>query len=132
MQTPTNQPNPTETIPFWNDPAKRAIIYQIGVLVMVGCLSYYLITNTIANLERQAIATGFGFLERESAFEIAFGGGSYPATTSVSQSAPPGGESSPTVPGVQPLPWNDRRGDSSPWLRPDVFLPETRRGEDGV
>jgi general L-amino acid transport system permease protein len=29
-----------------------------------------LISNTLANVERQAIATGFGFLERESAFEI--------------------------------------------------------------
>ncbi len=70
MNTDAKQPNPAETIPFWNDPTKRALLYQIGVLVMVGCLSYYLINNTIANLERQAIATGFDFLEKESSFEI--------------------------------------------------------------
>lgn len=57
-------------IPFLNDPDKRAILYQIGVILMVGLLGYYLISNTLANLERQAIATGFGFMEKESAFEI--------------------------------------------------------------
>ncbi len=37
---------------------------------MLALLGYYLISNTISNLERQSIATGFGFLEKESAFEI--------------------------------------------------------------
>ena len=59
-----------EKIPFLNDPDKRAILYQIGVMLMVGLLGYYLISNTLVNLERQAIATGFGFMEKESAFEI--------------------------------------------------------------
>lgn len=57
-------------VPFWNDPGKRSIVYQIGVALMVGLLGYYLLSNTLANLERQAIATGFGFLEKEAAFEI--------------------------------------------------------------
>lgn len=59
-----------EKVPFLNDPDKRAILYQIGVTAMVALLGYYLISNTLANLERQAIATGFGFIEKESAFEI--------------------------------------------------------------
>jgi len=59
-----------EKVPFLNDPDKRAILYQIGVAAMVALLGYYLISNTLANLERQAIATGFGFVEKESAFEI--------------------------------------------------------------
>ena len=37
---------------------------------MVGLLGYYLVSNTLTNLERQAIATGFGFLEKEASFEI--------------------------------------------------------------
>jgi general L-amino acid transport system permease protein len=57
-------------VPFWNDPDKRAIIYQIGVTLAMGLLAYYLISNTLANLERQSIATGFGFLTKESSFEI--------------------------------------------------------------
>ena len=57
-------------IPFWHDPTKRAIIYQVIVLGMVGMLGYYLFTNTQANLERQSIATGFGFFAKEASFEI--------------------------------------------------------------
>ena len=57
-------------IPFWHDPTKRAIISQVVVLGMVGMLGYYLFTNTLANLEKQNIATGFGFFSREASFEI--------------------------------------------------------------
>jgi general L-amino acid transport system permease protein len=60
----------TGKVTFWYDPRKRSILYQLGVLAMVGLLGYYLVSNTIANLERQAIATGFGFLEKEASFEI--------------------------------------------------------------
>lgn len=55
---------------FWNDPTFRAIVYQIVTLAAVGFIGYYLFSNTQANLERQNIATGFGFLEKESSFEI--------------------------------------------------------------
>lgn len=56
--------------PLFNDPAKRSLMYQTGVLIAVALLAYYLVSNTLANLDRQAIATGFGFLEKESSFEI--------------------------------------------------------------
>jgi len=59
-----------EKIPFWHDPTKRAIIYQVIVLGMVGMLGYYLFSNTLENLERQNIATGFGFFAKEASFEI--------------------------------------------------------------
>ena len=67
MQSENSQ---AEKIPFWLDPKKRAIIYQIGTLCMVGLLAYYLFSNTLTNLERQSVATGFGFLNKESSFEI--------------------------------------------------------------
>jgi general L-amino acid transport system permease protein len=63
-------PSGDEKIPLLNDPAKRSLIYQIGVVLMVAALGYYLMSNTLNNLERQSIATGFGFLEKESSFEI--------------------------------------------------------------
>ncbi|WP_319526545.1 amino acid ABC transporter permease [uncultured Desulfosarcina sp.] len=63
-------PPADEKIPLLNDPAKRSLIYQVGVVLMVAALGYYLMSNTLNNLERQAIATGFGFLEKESSFEI--------------------------------------------------------------
>ena len=65
------KPSPqTDKVAFWYDPKKRSVLYQLGVLAMVGLLGYYLVSNTITNLERQAIATGFGFLEKEASFEI--------------------------------------------------------------
>jgi general L-amino acid transport system permease protein len=57
-------------VPFLRDPAKRAIIFQVVALLLVAFVSYYLYTNTQANLERQSIATGFGFLDTEAGFEI--------------------------------------------------------------
>jgi general L-amino acid transport system permease protein len=66
----TADTEPTTAVPFWNDPDKRAVLYQIGAALMVALLGYYLLTNTLANLERQSIATGLGFLQKESAFEI--------------------------------------------------------------
>lgn len=59
-----------EKVPFWLDPKKRAILFQIVTFLMVGLLAYYLISNTLINLERQKIATGFRFLQKESSFEI--------------------------------------------------------------
>jgi len=57
-------------VPFWLDPKKRAIFYQIAVWLLVILLAYYLVSNTLVNLEKQSIATGWGFLKKESAFEI--------------------------------------------------------------
>jgi general L-amino acid transport system permease protein len=71
-QEVTDSPEIIESakIPFWYDPTKRAIIYQVVVLGVVGMVAYYLFTNTLANLERQNIATGFGFFTKEASFEI--------------------------------------------------------------
>ncbi len=60
----------SEKIPFLRDPAKLAILYQFLTIVGVGLLGYYLVHNTLVNLERQSISTGFGFLDREASFEI--------------------------------------------------------------
>ena len=76
MDKPASPPAPEpylkeiEQVPFWLDPKKRAIFYQILVFCMVGLLGYYLVSNTIFNLKRQHIATGFGFLHKEASFEI--------------------------------------------------------------
>ena len=70
ISTSTTADNIPEKVPFFNDPAKRSILFQLCVMLILVFLGYYLISNTIANLERQAIATGLGFLEKESSFEI--------------------------------------------------------------
>jgi general L-amino acid transport system permease protein len=55
---------------LWYNPTTRSLFYQVLTLGLVALLSYYLISNTLANLERQNIATGFGFLQKEASFEI--------------------------------------------------------------
>ncbi len=64
------QNEPAAATPFWNDPANRALAFQAAVLAVVLAVGYYLFANVQANLARQNIATGFGFLGRESGFEI--------------------------------------------------------------
>ena len=62
--------NNTENISFWYDPDKRSIMYQIGAACLFVFVAWYLVSNTMSNLEKQSIATGFGFLNTEAAFEI--------------------------------------------------------------
>jgi general L-amino acid transport system permease protein len=59
-----------EKVPFWLDPKKRAILFQLLSIGAVGLILYYLASNTVVNLQRQSIATGFSFLKKEAAFEI--------------------------------------------------------------
>ena len=56
--------------PFYNDPQKRAIAFQAFTMLMLGLMAFYLLSNTLNNLEKQSIATGIGFLQKEAAFEI--------------------------------------------------------------
>ncbi|GAA4412545.1 ABC transporter permease [Advenella faeciporci] len=54
----------------WNDPAFRAIVYQIAVLGIVAYVAWYLVSNTMHNLSIRNITTGFDFLDREAGFAI--------------------------------------------------------------
>jgi len=55
---------------FWNDEKTRGILYQIITAALVALLGYYLISNVQSNMAKQAIASGFGFMEKEAAFEL--------------------------------------------------------------
>lgn len=55
---------------IWTNATFRAIIYQIAAIAIVSLTVWYLFSNTTANLAKQSIATGFGFLSREASFEI--------------------------------------------------------------
>ncbi len=61
---------PSVAVPFYNDPKKRSILFQVATILLVGLVAFYLISNTLTNIEKQSIATGFGFLQKEAAFEI--------------------------------------------------------------
>src|SRR5580700_7795589 len=56
--------------PPWHDPAVRGIVFQVVFVGAVIGLGAFLVHNTLNNLARQNIATGFGFLGREAAFGI--------------------------------------------------------------
>ena len=61
---PAPRPSP------WRNPAIRGILYQILFVAAVVALAAFLVHNTVVNLRRQNIASGFGFLDREAAFGI--------------------------------------------------------------
>jgi general L-amino acid transport system permease protein len=56
--------------PFWRDARVRGVLAQIVVLVLVLGGAAYLIHNTILNLERLGVQTGFGFLSQTAGFDI--------------------------------------------------------------
>jgi general L-amino acid transport system permease protein len=55
---------------FWNDPVVRGIFWQVVVVGGVILLAAFLVSNTLENLSRQNIASGFGFFDLESGFAI--------------------------------------------------------------
>ena len=54
----------------WNDPVVRGWVFQLVVVGLVGALAWYLVSNTLENLQRQKIASGFHYLGQEAGFEI--------------------------------------------------------------
>jgi general L-amino acid transport system permease protein len=61
---PAARPSP------WRNPAIRGIVLQVLFVAAVLALGAFLVHNTVVNLRRQNIASGFGFLDREAAFGI--------------------------------------------------------------
>ena len=54
-----------------SDPGKaKQVAYQAAAIAAALGLGWFLISNTLANLEARRIASGFGFLGREAGFEI--------------------------------------------------------------
>ncbi len=56
--------------PFWNDPRIRALVFQAIVLTAVIAFFVYIVGNTLQNLEKRGISTGFDFLFNEAGFGI--------------------------------------------------------------
>ncbi len=52
------------------DPQARGIAFQALLLAALGLLAYTIVVNTAANLEKQNIASGFGFLSRTAGFDV--------------------------------------------------------------
>ena len=63
---PSGPPRPKP----WNDPRVRALVYQALLIVVILAAAAYLVSNTLGNLERRNIRTGYGFLSQEAGFFI--------------------------------------------------------------
>jgi general L-amino acid transport system permease protein len=48
----------------WSDPRLRSLVWQIVIVGVVAAVAWYLISNTMRNLEARHVATGFAFLGR--------------------------------------------------------------------
>lgn len=70
MATHTHDSGPAQSRLSLNDPTVRSVVYQVVVIGAVLGLGWYLVSNTLDNLQRRAIATGFDFLNREASFGI--------------------------------------------------------------
>lgn len=57
--------------PFWTRSRIRAALLQIGFIALLILLVQFLLANTMQNLARQGIASGFGFLDNRAGFDIA-------------------------------------------------------------
>ncbi len=57
-------------VSMWRDPKIRAIFFQVLVIALFLAFVLYVGNNTIINLEKRGIASGFGFLSQPAGFGI--------------------------------------------------------------
>lgn len=69
---PAGKGQPKAKTSIINDPVYRSIFYQVLLVVGIIAFGLFLFANLRANLERQNIATGFGFLNNAAGFDIGF------------------------------------------------------------
>ncbi len=70
MQRNPQLPQPRSWLDPIYDPKIRGIIFQVLLVLALTFLAYEIVTNTAANLKRQNIASGFGFLTRTAGFDV--------------------------------------------------------------
>jgi general L-amino acid transport system permease protein len=66
----THKKKPQTSVAFYNDPEKRAIIYQVFALAAIFLFTYFILNNMFINIEKRGINTGFEFLSSEAGFGI--------------------------------------------------------------
>lgn len=57
-------------VSMWRDPKIRAIFFQVVVITLFLAFVLYVGNNTIINLEKRGIASGFGFMTQPAGFGI--------------------------------------------------------------
>jgi general L-amino acid transport system permease protein len=67
---PASSGAPVTKPPPWNDPFFRSIFFQILALAFLSYFFYFIFDNTLANMAKSGITTGFAFLNSEAGFGI--------------------------------------------------------------
>jgi general L-amino acid transport system permease protein len=57
-------------VSFWNDPKIRSALVQVIMVLVVGFFVYEIVDNTVTNLTKRNISTGFGFLKKTAGFDL--------------------------------------------------------------
>jgi general L-amino acid transport system permease protein len=57
-------------VSFWNDPKIRSALVQVIMVLVVGFFVYEIVDNTVTNLTKRNISTGFGFLNKTAGFDL--------------------------------------------------------------
>lgn len=55
---------------WWNNAQYRSLFFQVLLVAMVAGFFWFIGANTLNNLEKRGISTGFGFLSQKSGFGI--------------------------------------------------------------
>jgi general L-amino acid transport system permease protein len=63
-------PRPAAAPSLWNNPSIRNAVWQALTVVALLGVIFFFVHNSVINLQRQSIATGFGFLNKEAGFDI--------------------------------------------------------------
>lgn len=70
MALNSDTPKPKRTASLINDPQVRGIFYQVVTVVLLVLFVWTITQNTIHNLQKANIASGFGFLNGRAGFDI--------------------------------------------------------------
>jgi general L-amino acid transport system permease protein len=70
MASENPQPQTASKVPLWRQPAFRALVFQALLVAGIAAFGYYLLNNTLTNMDQRGITTGFGFLSNEAGFGI--------------------------------------------------------------
>lgn len=62
--------NTKNTTHWWNNAQHRALLFQVLLVAALCFIAWTIAQNTMVNLEKRGISTGFSFLSQESGFGI--------------------------------------------------------------
>jgi len=70
MADTTTDQQPTSKTAIWNDPKFRSIAFQVIAGIAIVWFFWVIFNNTLTNMEKRGITTGFAFLDSTSGYSI--------------------------------------------------------------